>query len=508
MNKFSCLFLVVFSALWLNQVVIAQNKFINRAALVPPIIDSVSIDPSSGLAIIGWTQNPANDVDSFYLYEFLPNNSPQWSNFFQVPGDITKTNFFATIPFKDPSVGSLTFNIAAIKTGESPAWSLKAHHTVFLSTKYSNCELQTTLVWNKYINWTNGVKEYKILASRDGGPFEVIGTNNPTDTSFVHSGLKPQSQYNYIVRAFEIGSSKSSSSNKRSVMADFPLQPKFNYISYITVLNDNEIELSCLLDTLAEVEKYLIERKDNKSSYSLVKTIMANSLINVNTLKYLDKEVDAKNKSYTYVVKAIDFCGKTAYTSAANNSILLKGENFPEAMSNAIKWNDYVNWEGETIEYNIYRSIDGKFNPNPIQIVPLGTNAFSEVLDDFSYSKGEFCYYIEAVEGPSVFSSQRSNSNKICLVQHPYIYAPSAFKPNGVNNVFKPVFSFVDPVNYNLSIYDRWGNRVFESPEIYKGWDGKINELEAPEGLYIYHINYSTALGTQQGKSGTLLLLK
>ena len=499
---------MIFSVLFLSKTGIAQNYSQKKVALLPPVIDSVSVDPISGLAVIGWTQNPSNEVDSFYFYEFLPNNSPQWSKFHQINGDKTKTAFFSIIPFKDPSVASLTFNIAAIKNGDAPAWSLKAHRTIFLSTKYSNCNLQTNLVWNKYINWNNGVKEYKVLASIDGGPFQVIGTTAPADTFFVHSGLKPQSKYDYIVRAFETGSSKTSSSNKRMVKADFPLQPKFNYLSYVTVKSQTEIELLCLIDTIAEIEKYLIERKVNKGSYEVVKTILASSLKNLTTIKYIDKDLDTKNKTYSYTVKAIDFCGKTAYISEINNSILLKGENMPEAMSNKIKWNEYINWQGGTIHYNIYRSIDGKFNPSPIMVLPPGSTEYSEQLDDYYYTSGEFCYYIEAMEGPNNYVSQKSTSNKICLVQQPIIYIPSAFKLNGINNVFKPVISFVDPINYNFSVYDRWGNRVFESPEILNGWDGKINEAEAEEGIYIYHLNYSTALGTVQGKSGNVLLLK
>lgn len=56
------------------------------------------------------------------------------------------------------------------------------------------------------------------------------------------------------------------------------------------------------------------------------------------------------------------------------------------------------------------------------------------------------------------------------------LYVPNAFTPDGdgVNDKFGPVLQGHDPNNYRFSIYDRWGEVVFESHHPEKKWDGSI----------------------------------
>lgn len=68
---------------------------------------------------------------------------------------------------------------------------------------------------------------------------------------------------------------------------------------------------------------------------------------------------------------------------------------------------------------------------------------------------------------------------------------PNAFTPNkdGRNDVFKPIFQcLVSPQNYEFVIYNRWGNRVFETNYIEKGWDGTYLQKDCELGTYFYHI--------------------
>ena len=69
-------------------------------------------------------------------------------------------------------------------------------------------------------------------------------------------------------------------------------------------------------------------------------------------------------------------------------------------------------------------------------------------------------------------------------------YIPNAFTPNddGVNDTFTGRGIFVH--NFEMSIFDRWGNLVFFSDDINKPWDGKANRgNEVAQGdVYIYSI--------------------
>ncbi len=74
-------------------------------------------------------------------------------------------------------------------------------------------------------------------------------------------------------------------------------------------------------------------------------------------------------------------------------------------------------------------------------------------------------------------------------------YIPNTFTPDGDNHnqIFKPIFiSGYDPNNFNMSIYNRWGEVVFESKNSEIGWDGSygIEGTDAPSGIYTYNIVY------------------
>ncbi len=72
-------------------------------------------------------------------------------------------------------------------------------------------------------------------------------------------------------------------------------------------------------------------------------------------------------------------------------------------------------------------------------------------------------------------------------------YVPNAFTPNGndVNDIFKPIFtSGFDPFNFNLLIFNRWGEVLFESNNAEVGWDGTYGGEIVKEGTYIWKIQF------------------
>ncbi|RYM34594.1 T9SS type B sorting domain-containing protein [Brumimicrobium glaciale] len=72
-------------------------------------------------------------------------------------------------------------------------------------------------------------------------------------------------------------------------------------------------------------------------------------------------------------------------------------------------------------------------------------------------------------------------------------FIPNAFTPNGdkFNNNFKPIFtSEFDPMNYQLQIYNRWGEIIFESNNAEIGWDGSYDNRMVEEGVYIWIVRF------------------
>ena len=86
----------------------------------------------------------------------------------------------------------------------------------------------------------------------------------------------------------------------------------------------------------------------------------------------------------------------------------------------------------------------------------------------------------------------------------PVVFAPSIFTPNGDsrNDSFKITVRHVK--NLEIRIYNRWGERVFYSPEIDPPWDGRVNNFIYSPALYRYHISYdSTDFPNLQDQSHT-----
>jgi gliding motility-associated-like protein len=72
-------------------------------------------------------------------------------------------------------------------------------------------------------------------------------------------------------------------------------------------------------------------------------------------------------------------------------------------------------------------------------------------------------------------------------------YVPNAFTPDGdeFNNSFQPVFTAgFDPQNFELLIYNRWGETVFESHNAAIGWDGTYHGEYCKEGIYTWVIKF------------------
>ena len=70
------------------------------------------------------------------------------------------------------------------------------------------------------------------------------------------------------------------------------------------------------------------------------------------------------------------------------------------------------------------------------------------------------------------------------------LYVPSAFTPGGdkINPLFLAYGERV--LSFHITIFDRWGETIFESNDISQGWDGTYLDTVCPQGTYIYRIDY------------------
>ena len=78
----------------------------------------------------------------------------------------------------------------------------------------------------------------------------------------------------------------------------------------------------------------------------------------------------------------------------------------------------------------------------------------------------------------------------------PAVYAPNAFTPDndGLNELFLPViYSASEVVDYELLLYDRWGELLFETTSTDMGWNGKYRGEAVPTGVYTWRLRFRLA---------------
>lgn len=90
------------------------------------------------------------------------------------------------------------------------------------------------------------------------------------------------------------------------------------------------------------------------------------------------------------------------------------------------------------------------------------------------------------------------------------MFIPNAFTPDAgeLNPTFGPSGIFQGIVEYKMDIYNRWGEKMFETDDIYKRWDGKYKDDEATNGVYIYQISIMDYFHKRRHYRGTVLLMR
>lgn len=99
------------------------------------------------------------------------------------------------------------------------------------------------------------------------------------------------------------------------------------------------------------------------------------------------------------------------------------------------------------------------------------------------------------------------NAEELALESDEF-FIPSAFTPNGdgLNDLFYVKANF-EPRNFEMTIINRNGERLFHTRDMNIGWDGMQRGNILPFGMYVYIIKYKDSKGNEQQKQGQILLI-
>jgi len=100
-------------------------------------------------------------------------------------------------------------------------------------------------------------------------------------------------------------------------------------------------------------------------------------------------------------------------------------------------------------------------------------------------------------------------TNRLVKIEEvPSLFIPNSFTPNsdGLNDTFHAKGLGIK--DFKMLIFDRWGEKIFEADNIFKGWDGMIKGTLAKQDTYVWKIEYSTIKFNSKTISGIVTLIR
>lgn len=188
---------------------------------------------------------------------------------------------------------------------------------------------------------------------------------------------------------------------------------------------------------------------------------------------------------------------------------------------NAVTINNYITVYPDVIA-------EFSFGPQPTTILDNNILFINETVNGVSYTwtfgdgntstdinpsntYGEVGTYEVILAATSVNGCVDTISHLVEIGPDFIIYVPNTFTPDndGVNDVFFPVLEGFDPLRFNLQIFNRWGDLIFESAFPQSGWDGNYKGLPAKDDTYVWKINVKDIVyGKQREFVGHVNLLR
>lgn len=346
---------------------------------------------------------------------------------------------------------------------------------------------------------------FRLYRSTQGGNYELIqSSEDPMQFTFVDSSASNPTGIDYCYFIIATNSCGIESFHSDTLCSITQVNETINYIERVSVDRENQISINWEDFPDGEYGTYVIEKRIHEP-HSVYQEVAR--LQNYSNYYWEDADVFTSDYSYCYRMKNIDFCENESVYSNEACTILLQGES--TQFTNRLQWNEYVQWKGEVLKYELSRS-ESPNNSSSSFIPYVERPATDRIFDDENIPlKGGIYYYkIQATEGPGGHSAT-SFSNEVELVQPPLLYIPNAFSPNGDmgNNTWGPAFSFVK--SFEITVFNRWGQKVFSSTSLSNTWDGKYKGVECQQGVYLFKIKFF-GFNTNDAieKTGTVTLLR
>lgn len=114
-------------------------------------------------------------------------------------------------------------------------------------------------------------------------------------------------------------------------------------------------------------------------------------------------------------------------------------------------------------------------------------------------------YFVRAF---TEFGCPSIDSIDVMVSYDSYLDVPNAFTPGNNANSTAHIVHLGNATLKTFAIFNRWGQKVFETSDINEGWDGTFGGKPQPMGVYVYIVEAVTPTGRKFVKQGNITLIR
>ena len=478
-------------------------------------LSSDTLDSASPLPVeIQVVSVTGNDIDIFWSAGLSPETSAYVVYKGLGGGSVVALDTVTVLNYTDINKqvqdSVYTYYISALDRCGGTSIFSQPHATMLLDGSIDTCTKEIMLTFTPYIGWPGNIS-YDILVSENGGQESVAGSTN--QNTFTLQNVIDDANICIRIQAHEPAQNGLSYSNEICLQTK---QSKTITDLCLTVfdqtdLSGNVINASGLTSFEAQtnedipVSNLFFQTGDNPSDLLTAPQTGISQVSNQNSGTFQFNGSDVK---YLRLV-SLDACGNYVYSNFITNLVLdahLKPNNEID-----FKWNA-LDWENATVVgYRLERFTMG----SSTEVIASGDGSFleySDLLVEGTDVDTRYCYRVVATLQLNCLAGlmdATSISNIDCVEKTAGVYMPNAFIPGGYTPEFLPVFIFKESLSsYEMSIFDRYGGKVFSTTDTEKGWDGAKGAQPMPNGVYTYLVKLVSSNGAKDEKKGSVTLIR
>ena len=490
---------------------------------LPPNFKVVTVEPNTGKTTLTWeapADSPNNPIPQGYLiYRGIINNSTK---------DTTWTLVYTASPtqfsWKDDNAnakdGVVCYRMASVgPDNNKPSKMTDPHVTIHLEVEYVPCRNKIRMKWTQYKGWNNEIENYVVRAGdrQLWSSLAEFATLKGNVWEYEFDSGQDKTWY-IFVEARRTGTTDVTRSNMCEVITRKQYIPSTILLdSIISSPRQNRITLKMNLNS-APAYFRLVRQNVFDEAEGKLEAVEILRFTDPTTRELID-DVDPdqiQGRKRFYSIIAMDECDAEVDRSQKSNSIIVRVSS--RGSNNIVTWDQLEVEEGNRAEYRVHRIITKPTGVEDLEVAIVHGGSELRYTDDLTELEGqgvknEFCYQVIAYELTTDNSTKRvSISAPHCTQADSKIELPTAISPletaatgnKLARSVFAPLTTYDS--NYKMFIYNRAGELIYTGEG--KGWNGKLRDgTFAPEGAYIYRIEFFFAERGRQVRTGSFMVV-